>query len=106
MKKESLGRMLSVAVVCVAAGAGAGIAPGFVEVNWSEAAGETWTVKGLADFETRRPMARDTVFSICSNTKPITSVLVLTFVEEGVLDLDDPVARYWYCRKVGDGIPV
>lgn len=94
MKKESLGRMLSVAVVCVAAGAGAGIAPGFVEVNWSEAAGETWTVKGLADFETRRPMARDTVFSICSNTKPITSVLVLTFVEEGVLDLDDPVARY------------
>ena len=69
--------------------------PGRVKVEWSEAGGETWTVEGLADRESGRPMARDTVFAICSNTKPVTSVLVLTFVEEGALNLDDPVSKYF-----------
>jgi len=68
--------------------------PGFVKVEWSEQGGEKWTVEGLADREAGRPMATNSVFSICSNTKPLTSVLVLTFVEEGVLDLDDPVSKY------------
>lgn len=69
--------------------------PGFVKVEWSEKEGEKWTVEGLADRESGRPMATNTVFAICSNTKTIASVLVLTFVEEGVLDLDDPVSRYF-----------
>ena len=68
--------------------------PGFVKVEWSEKGGETWTVEGLRDREAGVPMATNTVFAICSNTKPISSVLVLTFVEEGVLDLDDPVAKH------------
>ena len=69
--------------------------PGFVKVEWSEKGGETWTVQGLADREANRPMTKDTVFAICSNTKPVTSVLVLTLVEEGKLDLDDPVSKYF-----------
>ena len=69
--------------------------PGFVKVEWSEKNGEKWTVDGLADRESGRPMARDTVFAICSNTKPVTSVLVLTFVEEGLINLDDPVSKYF-----------
>ena len=68
--------------------------PGFVKVEWSEKDGEKWTVEGLADRESGRPMARDTVFAICSNTKPVTSVLALTFVEEGLINLDDPVSKY------------
>lgn len=68
--------------------------PGFVRVDWSEKGGEKWTVEGLADREANRPMTKDTVFAICSNTKPVTSVLVLTFVEEGLLNLDDPVSKY------------
>ncbi len=68
--------------------------PGSVRVHWSEKEGETWVVEGLADRESGRPMARDTVFAICSNTKPITSVLALTFVEEGLINLDDPVSKY------------
>ena len=67
---------------------------GFVKVEWSEKDGEKWTVEGLADRETGRPMAKDTVFSIMSNTKPVMSVLALTFVEEGKISLDDPVAKY------------
>ena len=68
--------------------------PGFVKVDWSEQDGEVWTIEGLMDREANRPMAKDTVFAICSNTKPVTSVLVLTFVEEGLLNLDDPVSKY------------
>ena len=68
--------------------------PGFVKVAWSEKDGETWTVEGLRDREAGVPMTTNAVFAICSNTKPVTSVLVLTFVEEGVLDLDDPVSKY------------
>lgn len=67
----------------------------FVKVEWSEKKGERWEVKGLADREAGRPMAKDSVFAICSNTKPVTSVLALTFVEEGKIDLDDPVSKYF-----------
>jgi len=68
---------------------------GYVKVEWSEADGEKWSVEGLADREAGRPMTTNTVFAICSNTKPIASVLVLTFVDEGVLNLDDPVSKYF-----------
>ncbi len=49
---------------------------------------------GLADIETQRPMADDTIFRIYSMTKPITSVAVLMLLEEGRLRLGDPVANY------------
>jgi len=69
--------------------------PGYVKVEWSLETGEKWEVKGLADREAGRPMATNTIFAICSNTKPVTSVLALTFVEEGMLNLDDPVSKYF-----------
>jgi CubicO group peptidase (beta-lactamase class C family) len=49
---------------------------------------------GWADREAHRPMQMDTVFRIASQTKAITSVAVLTLVEEGKLSLGDPVSRY------------
>ena len=39
-------------------------------------------------------MTADTLFRIASMTKPITSVAVMTLVEEGRVLLNDPVARY------------
>jgi CubicO group peptidase (beta-lactamase class C family) len=38
-------------------------------------------------------MQRDTQFRIASTTKPITAVATLTLVEEGLIDLDEPVDR-------------
>ncbi|MFN8493345.1 MAG: serine hydrolase domain-containing protein [Caldilineaceae bacterium] len=49
---------------------------------------------GMAEIETNKPMEFDTIFRIYSMTKPITSVAVLMLMEEGLLRLDDPVARY------------
>lgn len=75
--------------------AGLAVAPGFVRVDWSEQTGEKWQVEGLADRESGRPMSTNTAFAICSNTKPVTSVLALTFVDEGLINLDDPVSKYF-----------
>jgi CubicO group peptidase (beta-lactamase class C family) len=49
---------------------------------------------GKADVEAARPMAKDTIFRIASQTKALTSVAVMMLVEEGRLGLTDPVSRY------------
>jgi len=43
---------------------------------------------------TRDPVNKDTIFRIYSMTKPIISVAIMTMVEDGLIDLDDPVADY------------
>ena len=40
------------------------------------------------------PMAEDTLFRIASVTKPMGGVLTMALVDDGVLGLDDPVARW------------
>jgi CubicO group peptidase (beta-lactamase class C family) len=40
------------------------------------------------------PMVEDTLFRIASLTKPIGGALTLSLVEDGVLELEDPVARW------------
>ncbi|MDP3746080.1 MAG: serine hydrolase domain-containing protein [Phenylobacterium sp.] len=51
-------------------------------------------VLGLADRERGKPVATDTVFRIYSMTKPITSIAFMMLVEEGLVALDDPVAKF------------
>jgi CubicO group peptidase (beta-lactamase class C family) len=50
--------------------------------------------QGIADLESRRPMARDAIFRLASMTKPITGVAVMMMVEEGRVHLTDPVSRF------------
>jgi CubicO group peptidase (beta-lactamase class C family) len=50
--------------------------------------------QGMADREAGKPMRPDTMFRICSMTKPITSLAVMMLYEEGRFLLDDPVAKY------------
>ncbi|QBJ95440.1 class A beta-lactamase-related serine hydrolase [Rhodococcus sp. ABRD24] len=44
--------------------------------------------------DTDQPMTLDTVFAMFSTTKAITGTAVLQCVEEGLVDLDAPAARY------------
>ena len=48
---------------------------------------------GWADREANRRMTPDAIFRIASQTKALTSVAVMSLVEEGKLSLDDPVGR-------------
>jgi len=50
--------------------------------------------QGMADREATKPMRPDTMFRICSMTKPITSVAVMMLYEEGRFLLEDPVSKY------------
>jgi CubicO group peptidase (beta-lactamase class C family) len=52
------------------------------------------SVLGQQDPERGVPLAEDTVFRIFSMTKPVTSVALMSLVEEGRIALDDPVARH------------
>lgn len=52
------------------------------------------TLVGQQDPERGVPLAEDTVFRIYSMTKPVACVALMTLVEEGLIALDDPVARY------------
>ncbi|MCM1174937.1 MAG: beta-lactamase family protein [Blautia sp.] len=49
---------------------------------------------GYRDAANRIPLTRDTVFRLYSMTKPITSAAVMMLLEEGKIDLLDPVSRY------------
>ena len=49
---------------------------------------------GQLDPEAKTPMSRDGIFRIYSMTKPITSVAAMMLVEEGIVSLADPVAKY------------
>jgi CubicO group peptidase (beta-lactamase class C family) len=49
---------------------------------------------GVADIASREPITEDTVFRVGSLTKTMTAVAVLQFAEQGLVDLDAPVAEY------------
>ncbi len=46
------------------------------------------------DIGTGKPVRRDTIFRLYSQTKPITAAAVALLVERGVLDVADPVEKY------------
>lgn len=50
---------------------------------------------GFADEQRSRPWRRDTLANVYSSTKGITAIAAHRLVDEGRLDLDAPVARYW-----------
>ena len=49
---------------------------------------------GFQDRENKKPMTTDAIFRIASMSKPITSVAVMMLVEEGKIQLLDPVSHY------------
>jgi CubicO group peptidase (beta-lactamase class C family) len=49
---------------------------------------------GWSDRESGRRMTTDALFRIASQSKALTSVVILSLVEEGKLALSDPVSRY------------
>ena len=62
---------------------------------------EPWTFGwGVSDLATEEPMTPNSYVRIGSVTKPITTVAVLSMVDEGLVDLDTPVTAYlgddWY----------
>jgi CubicO group peptidase (beta-lactamase class C family) len=49
---------------------------------------------GYADIAARSPMRPDSLFWIASQSKPITATALMMLVDEGKVNLDDPVEKY------------
>jgi CubicO group peptidase (beta-lactamase class C family) len=54
---------------------------------------------GKRDLENNLPVEKDTIFRVYSMTKAITSVAALMLNEEGKLNLDDPLSKYFPSLK-------
>jgi len=64
---------------------------------------ETYEVAtGLADLERRLPVTTDTLFQIGSTTKVFNASVIMTLVDEGLLDLDRPVKTWIKDFKLAD----
>jgi CubicO group peptidase (beta-lactamase class C family) len=53
-----------------------------------------YEAQGFMDFDSRKPAPKDTIFRLWSNSKPIAGAGTMICLEEGLLDLDDPVSKF------------
>ena len=67
--------------------------PGAISVLYKDGVQETCCI-GYADVESKRPITMNSAFMQCSQTKGFCGVTIAKLVEEGRLDLDDPVSKY------------
>jgi len=49
---------------------------------------------GYADIENKTPIGRDNIFRLYSQSKPVTAVAAMILIEDGILDLSEPVGDY------------
>src|SRR5271165_3452005 len=68
--------------------------PGFLVVVTRAGKVAHVACRGSRDLEKGLPLESDTIFRIYSMTKPVTSVAAMICYEEGLIALDDPVARF------------
>jgi len=63
---------------------------------------------GHADKARTQPWRRDTIVNVFSTTKGLTAITAHRMVDQGLIDLDAPVARYWpeFGRAGKERIPV
>jgi CubicO group peptidase (beta-lactamase class C family) len=71
-----------------------GLLPGAVAMVLRDGRPVYQKAVGWADKEAGRRMTMDTIFRIASQSKALTSVAVLTLLEEGKLSLGDPVSKF------------
>ena len=61
---------------------------------------------GHRDVAREAPMQKDTLFRMASNTKAVTAAAILALVEDGDVELDGPIARWFSTFEGGRGSEV
>ena len=67
--------------------------PGAISVLYKDGVQETCCI-GYADVASKRPITMNSAFMQCSQTKGFCGVTIAKLIEEGKLNLDDPVSKY------------
>ena len=57
--------------------------------------GELTKVEVYGTLDKRTPAPYNTIFRVASLTKPIVAVTALKLIDKGLLDLDEPLYKYW-----------
>ena len=68
--------------------------PGMVSIVVDAHGKTTVDCRGYADIAAKTPMRPNTVFWLASNTKAVAAATLMTLVDDGKVNLDDPVAKY------------
>jgi CubicO group peptidase (beta-lactamase class C family) len=68
--------------------------PGVVCLVWRDGKLLQLDAVGLRNIEARLPVERSTIFRIASMSKPVTTALALQLVEQGAMQLQDPIAKW------------
>jgi CubicO group peptidase (beta-lactamase class C family) len=71
-----------------------GLLPGALTLIWRHGEIAHKSLLGSIDLARGTPMRDDAIFRLYSMTKPVTVVALLMLMEEGLIGLDDQVARY------------
>ena len=50
---------------------------------------------GYANIEERKPIARNSIYRMYSMSKPVTAAVMMTLVEKGFVDLQEPIYNYF-----------
>ena len=86
--------------------------PGAISVLYDNGRQEVSCV-GYADVAAKRPIGLDDPYMQCSQTKGFCGVTIAKLVEEGRLDLDDPVSKYlpefktlWVLESESNGVRI
>ncbi|WP_433200946.1 serine hydrolase domain-containing protein [Nocardia sp. CA-107356] len=82
------------------------VIPGAVVVVKSGKQGNWTAAFGTRTIDTSEPMSVDDYFRVGSNTKTMTSTVILQLAQDGKLALDDPIAEYWPGVPNGDRISI
>ncbi len=80
--------------------------PGLVVLIKSPRRGDWSATFGTAQLGRRVPMSLDDHFRVGSNTKTMTSTVILQLVQEGKLELDDPISKFRPDVPNGDDITI
>lgn len=72
----------------------AGKLPGMMTVVARRGHVVDWRMYGRIDVEADKPVAADAIYRLYSMTKPVTSVAIMMLYEQGLFQLDDPIARW------------
>ena len=95
MRQANLTRVnLDANTESVSAAIDAGLLAGAVTLVWQDGAVRQVNTLGHRDVDAGLPMERDTVFRIASMSKPITVAAAMTLVDEGRLNLSDPIEQW------------
>src|SRR5258708_21752504 len=78
----------------------------FAAYHRGELVADLWG--GIADPKTERLWERDSIIGVFSTTKGATAICAHKLAQEGLLDVDAPVASYWpeFAQAGKENIPV